>query len=120
MLDKTIEATAVQLQARHGMSGGRAVVKAEGTIVGKLAAGAGALLMFVAAGLALAVILKGASLTLMVLLVVGVIGFLGLVLFAVGMTLISRDAAPMIAAMGELLVKLVRFGRGGKNGAPPT
>ena len=61
MLDKTIEATAVNLQARHGMSGGRAVVKAEGTVVGKLAAGAGALLMFVAAGLALAVILKGAN-----------------------------------------------------------
>ena len=106
--DKTVKQKAIRLEDVQGVSPDRALIKAEGTVVGNLAAIAGIVAILSAVGLALAVVLKGSSLTLVVGLVVGIVGFLGFALFAVGMTLISRDAAPMIGSMGELLVKLVR------------
>lgn len=114
MIERTIEQQKIRL-AEKGIPEGRAGIKAEGTVVGKLAAAAGTLLMLLSGALAGAVVLKGGALTWAVGAVVGIVGFLGLFLFAVGMTLISRDASPMIGKMGELLVKLVRAARG-KNG----
>ena len=114
MIERTIEQQATRL-FRQGIPQKRAEVKAEGTVVGKLAALAGTLLMLAAAALALMVVLQGGALTWAVGAVVGIIGFLGFILFAVGMTLVSREASPMIGKMGELLVKIVRAARG-KNG----
>ncbi len=114
VIERTIEQQATRL-FKQGIPQERAVIKAEGTVVGKLAAVAGTLLMLAAGVLALAVVLQGGALTWAVGAVVGIIGFLGFVLFAVGMTLVSRDASPMIGKMGELLVKIVRAIRG-KNG----
>lgn len=114
VIDRTIEQHATRLFTK-GIPQERADVKAEGTVVGKLAAVAGTLLMCAAAALALVVVLQGGAVTWAVSAVVGIVGFLGFVLFAVGMTLVSREASPMIGSMGELLVKLVRAFRG-KNG----
>ena len=115
MIKQTIQQKAVKLTER-GVPQERAMVKAEGTVVGSAAAFVGMLLAAAAGGLGVVAVLKGVELTLVLALVVGVVGFLGLFLFAVGMTLISRDASPMIANMGELLVKIVRAVRGAKNG----
>ena len=115
VIERTIEQQALRL-FRQGIPHQRADVKAEGTVVGKLAAVVGILLMCAAAALALVVVLQGGAVTWAVGVVVGIIGFLGFILFAVGMTLVSRDASPMIGSMGELLVKLVRPIRGGQNG----
>ena len=114
--DNTVKQKATRLEDVQGIPSDRALVKAEGTVVGDLAAVAGILAIFSAVGLALAVVLMGGKLTLIVGLVVGIVGFLGFALFAVGMTLISREAAPMIGSIGELLVKLVRAVRRKGNG----
>lgn len=114
MIKETIQRQAVTLTER-GVPQSRAVVKAEGTVVGKIAAVVGMLLIMASGGLAGLVVWKGGSLTIVVGVIVGMLAFAGLFLFAVGMTLISRDASPMIGAMGELLVKLVRAVTG-KNG----
>lgn len=114
MIERTIEQQTIHL-TKQGIPENRAVVKAEGTVVGKLAAAAGTLLMLAAGVLAIAVVLQGGALTWAVGAVVGIVGFLGFILFAVGMTLVSREASPAIGAMGELLVKLVRALRGAKN-----
>ncbi len=113
VIDRSIKEQTTRL-FRQGIPQERAVVKAEGTVVGKLAAVAGTLLMLAAGVLAIAVVLQGGALTWAVGAVVGIIGFLGFILFAVGMTLVSRDASPVIGGMGELLVKLVRAIRGVK------
>ena len=44
-------------------------------------------------------------------------GGLGLIVFGVGMSLVSRDASPAIAGAGELIVKLIRAVRGGSQAA---
>lgn len=113
-IDRNIEQQATRLFGK-GIPQERAVIKAEGTVVGKLAAITGTLVMGLTAALALTVVLKGGALTWAVGAVVGIVGFLGFILFAVGMTLVSREASPAIGAMGELLVKLVRALRGAKN-----
>ena len=114
LVERTIRQKAVTLTEK-GVPEKRAEMKAEGTVVGVLSAVSGILLSLSAAGTVLTVALKGAALTWAVGAAVGVIGLLGLFIFAVGMTLISRDASPVIGSTGEFLVKLVRAARG-KNG----
>jgi len=96
----------------QGLPAHRAAVKAEGTVIGKYAAGAGVLLIFFALVLVLTVILKGGDVGIVLGSVIGLFGFFGFALFGVGMTLISRDAAPAIAKMGEMLVGVARIARG--------
>ena len=115
MLEKTITRKAVKLEGM-GLPADRAAVKAEGTIVGTCAAVLGMLSMAAPTGMAGLIVWRGGDLTIVVGIILGGIGLAGLTLFAVGMTLISRDAAPAIANVGELLVKLVRAARGLKNG----
>jgi len=110
------EGQTVEFVEGRGIPEPRARLKAEGTIVGKLAAVAGTLLMFVAGVVALIVAGKGNDLTIVVGLIVGILGILGFGLFAVGMTLISRDVSPAIGTLGELLVRLVRAARGRNGG----
>ena len=112
--DRTVETHTTTL-TNKGIPVARAEVKAESTVVGKMSAAGGGILILGALGLALAVVLAGGEFTVTVLIGVGIIGFLGFALFAVGMTLISREASPMIAGLGEFVVKLVRALRG-KNG----
>ena len=115
MIGDTIVRKAVELQDQ-GVPMKRAVVKAEGTVIGFIAATLGMLLLTAPAGMAGLIVWRGGELTVVVGVILGGIAFGGFMLFAVGMTMISRDASPQIAKMGELLVKLVRAVRGGKNG----
>ena len=112
--ERTLETHAATLRDK-GIPPERAEIKAESTVVGKVAAAGGGLLILGALVLALLVVYKGGEFTVTVLIGVGIIGFLGFALFAVGMTLISREASPMIAGLGEFVVKLARAIRG-KNG----
>lgn len=114
MMDKTIELNAKQLAAKHGMSPDRAEAKAEGTVVGKLGAVVGLFLMVSPLGLGALIVASGGKLAIpVVVLLLALLG-LGFVLFGLSVSLISRDAAPMVAAAGELLLKLARIARGKK------
>ena len=112
LMDKTQQIARENLQAKS-IPKKRAEVKAEGTAVGKLVAAVG--LVFVAASVGLAVILAKDQLTIVELGAMGTIGTLGFLVFGIGATLISRDAAPAIALAGEITVKWIRAIRG-KNG----
>lgn len=114
-LDNTI-ATHAQKLADKGVPGKRAEVKAEGTAIGGLAVRAGLLLCTLAATTVIILALMRTPLTFMVALVVGVPAALGLFIFGVGMSLISREASDAVAKMGEWLINMVRSFRG-KNGA---
>lgn len=115
MIGRTISMKRVALEDQ-GVPAERAAVKAEGTIVGTCAAVLGMLGLAIPGGLASLIVWRGGELTIVVGIVLGGIALGGLVLFGVGMTLVSRDAAPAIAAVGELLVKIVRAVRGVKGG----
>jgi len=111
-MDQTQQRAAIELQ-RKSIPKRRADVKAEGTAIGKFVAVVG--LVFVAATVGVAVFFSGGGLTVVELGAVGAIGMLGFLVFGIGMSLISRDAAPAIALAGEILVKVIRAVRG-KNG----
>jgi len=89
-----------------GIPAERAVVKAEGTAAGWFAAIFGALLGLAATGLAVLLVLQH-ELALVGLIVIGILAGIGFLVFGVGMTLVSRDAAPAIAKAGDLLVAII-------------
>jgi hypothetical protein len=95
----------------------RAIVKAEGTAVGFLAAVPGLLLCLGAGATLVLTLLLRVEVTKLVLAGVVLLAGVGLLLVALGFSLISRDAAPWIGKLGEWLVKMVRAVRG-KNGGP--
>ncbi len=93
----------------------RAIVKAEGTVVGFLAAVPGLVLCLGAGATLVLTLLLRIEVTKLVLTGVVLLAGVGLLLVALGSSLISRDAAPWIGKLGEWLVKMVRAVRG-KNG----
>jgi hypothetical protein len=95
----------------------RAIVKAEGTLVGYLAAVPGLLLCLGAGATLVLALLLRIEVTKLVLASVALLAGVGLLLVALGFSLISRDAAPWIGKLGEWLVTVVRAIRR-KNGSP--
>ena len=112
-MEKSIAQTRTMIRERAPrISEERAHVKAEGTAVGKLAAGVGALLVLAAAASLLVALLLELDIGIMLVAALVLIGGIGLVLLFLGASLISRDAAPIIAKLGEWIVNLIRAGRG--------
>jgi hypothetical protein len=96
----------VALLKAAGVPHERAVVKAEGTAAGWFAAIFGAIWCLAAIAVALILILNH-ELSLLGLIAIGLFAGLGFAVFGVGMTLVSRDAAPAIAKAGDLLVAII-------------
>jgi len=111
-MEQTQQQARIEL-SRKSIPKKRAEVKAEGTAVGKFVVAVG--LLFVAVSVGLAVWLAVDGLTVVELGAMGTIGMMGFLVFGIGMSLISRDAAPAIALAGEILVKVIRAVRG-RNG----
>ena len=111
MIGRTIEQKRISLQAM-GMSPDRAEAKAESTAVGYLAAIPGLLLCLGAGAAFVLVLLLHVAVTWQVLVALGLLGVTGLLLVALGFSLISRDAAPWIGKAGEWLVNFVLRWRG--------
>lgn len=117
-LDKTIERKAADL-TNIGIPAHRAYAKVEGSEIGKLVAFVGALLCLVAGAAILLALWKNITVGVMLVAVLVLIGGLGLVLMFLGASLISREAEPIIATLGQWIINLIRAGRG-KNGTPPA
>lgn len=113
MIGKTIEQTRISLEAL-GIPEDRALAKATGTTVGYLAAIPGLVLCFAAVGTLIFILVSRPALTtiLVMLAIAGVILLPGILLTALGFSLIARDAAPWIAKAGEWLVNAVMRWRG--------
>lgn len=90
----------------------RADVKTESTVAGWIFATLGFLLMAAAAAFVGFSVFKERPITLVPATLFGGFGAGGFLIFTVAMTMISRDASPMIGKMGELLLKLARGVRG--------
>ena len=105
-----IEKIAQQIHADLAtkMPGPRAANKAESTTIGWLAAIPGLVLLFVAGGAMILMVLNREEHVLLIALAAG-FGFVGLVMFGLGMSLISRDAAPNVAAAGSFLIKVAKL-----------
>lgn len=114
MLAKTITTRSKRLQDQ-GLPPDRAELKAESTAVGYLAALPGLALCLVSGLTVILALLFDVEVTWKVLAAIGVPAALGLLLVALGFSLISREAAPWIGKVGEWAVKMVR-GLRGKNG----
>jgi hypothetical protein len=108
--------TPEQLEAR-GLPRERAELKSEGTAAGWFVLFMGLAIMVGAGFIAYQIVMKSDGISLMaVLLVMGMFAF-GLIVFAVGANLVSRDASPAFAMAGEMILKAIRAIRGGSGGS---
>ena len=116
MIQKTIEQQRVHLEAA-GLPPARAAVKAEATAVGYFALVPGLLLCFGAGAAFILLLVLRIEVTKLAIAGVGILAVVGLMLVALGFSLVSREAAPWIGRLGEWLVQLVRAVRGAKDPA---
>lgn len=85
----------------------RVAAKAEGTEIGKLIAFGGVLLCLAAVAVALAALAQGVDFGMVLGLVIGGLLVIGLGLVFFGGSLVSRDAEPAVAKIGQFLIDLV-------------
>ncbi len=110
--------TAVQIQARlegQGVPPTHAYHKAQASIVGFVALVPGLLLCLGAGAALILLLILRIEVTKLAIAGVGILAVVGLLLVALGFSLVSREAAPWIGNLGEWLVRLVRAIRGAKD-----
>jgi hypothetical protein len=96
-----------------GLPPKRAQEKYESTTAGWLAVLLGLLLMAGAGYIALVLVQGTRDISVTTVAFIATPASIGLVVFGVGMSLVSRDASPAIGAAGEIVVKIIRAVRGG-------
>lgn len=109
-----VSMTPAQLQDK-GLPPERAEEKSSNTSAGWLAALLGFALVAGAGWVSLIIAQGPREISLMVVLLISVLGGIGCLFFGVGMSLVSRDASPIIAGMGEVLIKFIKAIRGGSS-----
>lgn len=115
---ETIQVEAIRLHKKTGMPIGRAESKAENTYVGKIAVKLG-MLFLVFSGALVSYIIVTRDVTWLTVGMVLLFAGIGLTLLGLGFSLISRDAAPIVAGVGEFLKDvLLKVLRLKKNGGP--
>ena len=112
-LDKTITAHAIRLKAQAPeIPDERAQAKAEHTVYGKLLFVVGVALLLAGGAYGFLLVLKGQPLTFVAATFAAGPAVVGVVAVTLGANLMSRDLAPALAKLGELVVSILKARKG--------